>query len=152
MKKFLYFLLLLIPIFCWADMGDIIINSSSGAIYNNLGVSVFNLDQPQQQPIIFSASVTNVSDSEVTDYKIKISMQWRGNTLIDEIIVRPVPGSSWFTLEPNLPKMLTNRDILVNSSMNFNAETDLDFDQISSNSPEFEDMVAESGLIPDGNY
>jgi hypothetical protein len=152
MKKIIFWLIILIPIFCGAELGDIIINSSSGAIYNNLGVSVFNLDEPALQPIIFSASVENVSNSMIEDYKIIISMYWRGNLLIDEIIVRPVPGSAWASLNPGEVKYLTNREILVNQSANFSSETDLDFDEISSNNPEFEDLVAQSGLIPDGNY
>lgn len=146
-------LLLMLPIFCFATLGDIEVEPLlNNLTFNNVGVSVFDLDNPQEQPIIFNATASNISTAPIGDYSIRISMNWRGNVIIDELIVEPVPGSPWYSIQPDVPLFLTNRDIIVNQSANFNAQTNLSFNDIRSANPEFEDYVIQSGLIPDGNY
>ena len=152
MKNLFFIFFVIMSAFCFADIGDISVVPTSGLVYNNIGASAFNLDDPNQQPIFFTSMIFNNTDSEIENYKLEISMYWRDQIVIESITVRPKPGSSWQVLEPNSNQVLTNRDIIVNNSNDFVAETDLDFDEIRSNVPEFDDIFRKTGLMPDGEY
>jgi hypothetical protein len=139
-------------VFCFADIGDISVVPTSGLIYNNIGASAFNLDDPSQQPIFFTSTISNNTESDIVNYKLEISMYWREQIVIESITVRPKQGSDWSVLEPHSIRVLTNRDIIVNNSNDFAAETDLDFDEIRNNVPEFDEIFRKTGLMPDGEY
>ena len=128
MRKWFFVFFILMTLFCFADIGDISVVPTSGLIYNNIGASAFNLDDPSQQPIFFTSTISNNTESDIVNYKLEISMYWREQIVIESITVRPKQGSDWSVLEPHSIRVLTNRDIIVNNSNDFAAETDLDFD------------------------
>ena len=156
MRKLIILFLFILPVIVFATEGDLEVAVIMGdnVVYSELSIDVFNLDQPQSQPIIFMASVTNNTDEPITDYQIEISMSWRGNMILDygDIIVSPKLGSSWHTFNPGETKTLSNRDIIVNNSVDFSSQTNIDLDEIRQANPEFEDILLQTGRIPDGTY
>ncbi|MCK4957611.1 MAG: hypothetical protein KAS49_08240, partial [Candidatus Cloacimonetes bacterium] len=147
------FLLLFLPVIIFAEIGDIeISNLTASVVYSELRIDAFNLDEPQSQPLIFSTIITNTTDSPISNYEIHISMTWRGNEILEDIIISPRETSSWASLPAGTPMTLTNRDILINSSADFVSETDVDLDEIREANKDFEEIVLQTGHIPDGLY
>jgi hypothetical protein len=148
MKKLVFVLFVMACIgMVYADMPISISITPENAIYNYLYPSNFNPDEPQSQPILFNINITNHSQ-EPLNYEFSFRFLWAGNTLIDNVVIRPVNNEP---INPGQNIMLNNRDIF-SSQGSFFTSVGYNFDDFLSENPDFEDIVLSTGLLPDGQY
>lgn len=137
MKFFLIFLLL--PFFLFAQSYDMNIDivTPMGTYFNTFYPSDFNPEQPENQPIFFQITISQLTGFPISDFQIYIKLTWGGSE-----------AEVWLTPEDTaLPMVLTNRDVINNNPVGFDSSGNYDnvFNAI-------EDYVLQTGRMPDGNY
>jgi hypothetical protein len=153
MKRFLLFLfmtVLLLPLLCQSVLLQI---NPPRQIYNYFYPAYLDPANPNLQPILFTVTVNNNTDENVSDYEIHLSLYWREYDLIDNAVIKPEEGTDFEVLEAGEVLVINNRDIIVSGAGNnfYNVEG-LDLDDILDTSDEFRDLVLQLGYFPDGDY
>ena len=151
MKKFIFLIFAFITLSIFAQSGiELNFTPVAGEYFNIFYPLYLNPDEPEKQPEIFSATLTNDTD-ETIFYYLKFWMSWRGNDLLPEgCKITPVNEELAPHPSVNSSVTITNRDIITNATGNFDVECEVD--DILSNNTEFEDLLLQTGRFPDGEY
>ncbi len=141
MKKFFLLILLMMSMMLSAQDDAISIDPAfQSQNFNLFYPTMFDPDNPADQPLLFNLTVTNNGGIE---HFIKIDMLWRGNSLLQG-------GGEIYPI--NVPNVyhLSNRMIITTGTSQF--ETNFDAEDIWQNNSEFEELILETGRFPDGEY
>ncbi|MCD4828297.1 MAG: hypothetical protein K8R90_02550 [Candidatus Cloacimonetes bacterium] len=117
--------------------------SPSPELYNLFYASYVDPTDPMAQPILFHATFNNDTGSSFM-YELSIDFTWNGNYLMDDAIATAENPLAIGTTS------FTSRDIIAEDNDDFNSN--ITFDGILADNPDFEDAILNTGRFPDGNY
>ncbi len=131
-------------------IASININISPNSMdYNRFNIGQLDPEVPEGQPILFSGTISNdIPGESLGEFALSLSFTWDGLELYSSVM-----DAKDQTFEMNSIS-ITNRDILdSDGSIWFKeAKESLSLDHIFDIAPTFEDVILNTGLLPDGTF
>jgi len=152
MKRVLILFLLFMSVLLFCEQLDVQI-SPNNLIFNYFYPAYLDANNPELQPQLFSLTAINSGAEAINGYEVHLSFYWRGDLLLDGVIVTPKEEGDYYNIPPGGIITINSRDLIISNDTNgFNSESDFDFESVMDNNPDFKDMVLELGYLPDGEY
>ncbi|MBN2829634.1 MAG: hypothetical protein JXR56_04875 [Candidatus Cloacimonetes bacterium] len=152
MKKSLLCLLLLISVIVVFAQSISITALTAPGTYNSFNMAQIDPDMPYSQPMIFRWNLSKTLPDGITElpFDLKVKLMWDGVSipLLDYVI----------SAKPNLWSMNTidfsNRDIFtsIDTDKFYSSDESISLDNLFDAAPALEDVVLNTGLLPDGEY
>ena len=118
--------------------------------YNRFNIAQIDPDQPFSQPVIFSWDINRdqASGTDSLPFTLKVKLTWNNLTLLDYELT--AKEDFWTQNE----ERVTNRDVLtsIDSRKFYVGAEMISIDNLFDAAPALEDVVLNTGLLPDGVY
>lgn len=145
MKRIIMCYLLLHAMLLFGE-NKIRLDAQQATNYNVFYVANLDPNNPQNQPIFFTFTVTNISGDSQLPYSLKCSFFWNDTALFqDQWIEADNP------LMPNVPVQIASNQIISNTDVG-GFSSHLKFDDVLNANGNFKDRLLETGRFPDGTY
>ncbi len=152
MKKFLLVLMIFQCFLLLAEQVEVTV-APNNLIFNYFYPSYIDPKNPEDQPLLFTITAMNHTNQDISDYEVHLSFAWRGDILVDGVVVTPKESGSFYTIPAGGAISISSKDIIISDDTNgFNSESGFDFDDLMDSSPDFKDLLLELGYFPDGEY
>ncbi|HPY95810.1 MAG TPA: hypothetical protein PL063_01210 [Candidatus Cloacimonadota bacterium] len=153
MKKALIILILIISCNLMAQKVPFELSLTGNPFYNSIRAASIDVDNPNNQPIIFTVRVANQSNRKVDEAYMSFTLKWNGNMIINKSLSSFKDYSLNVLNNTNSPLIFTNRDIINdNGSLYLSAATPSITLNDFLNNPLFKSAIMNTGLFPDGVY
>ena len=147
MKKWTFFLLLCITFTLFAQEEiNLSANAIQGTFFNVFYPTYFDPTNPAGQPDLFSLTLQNTTTEEYP-YQINFSMEWRGDELISN-----AKAFSLNNIQPNQTILIDSKSMLSEDEGYGSFYIDLSWEEILNSNSEFNDLIVNTGMFPDGVY
>lgn len=146
MKRILIVFLLLLSAILLAQQPLNLTATGGQAFYNVFYASYLDPANPQSQPTLFNVTIQNTSMQNVASYNLRVKLLWNDNLLFDEKF------KSKHGLDAGQSINLRSNDLINDTDTQYFYGTDLDFDTIINNNPDFGGVLEDNGYFPDGTY
>jgi len=123
-----------------------------GGFFNSIRASAIDVDNPNNQPIIFRMNINRTGSDIVTEAYMHFSLTWNGNAIITNSRSEFTESSLQY-LNQNVTLNLSNRDLIRNAGSQYlkAAVPSLSLSDFLNNR-HFKTSIMNTGLFPDGVY
>ncbi|MCK9330050.1 MAG: hypothetical protein PHY08_05710 [Candidatus Cloacimonetes bacterium] len=129
-----------------------ILGGSSNGFYNSINAAAIDVDNPNNQPIIFNVIVNKLSSEIINNAYIHFSLSWNNNSIINNSKAE-FTQHSLDILNQGQSLNVNNRDLIRNDGSSYlhSAIPSLSLSDFLNNN-QFKNSILDTGLFPDGIY
>ncbi|MCB5251297.1 MAG: hypothetical protein RBS16_00210 [Candidatus Cloacimonadales bacterium] len=128
------------------------LNVFGNSFYNSIRAAAIDVDNPNNQPIIFTARIKNDSNNDVNSAYMSFTLKWNGNLIINNSM-SAFKEYGLNMLNNSKFLMFTNRDIISEAGSIYltSANPSISLSDFLNNR-HFKSAIMNTGLFPDGTY
>ncbi len=135
-----------------AQENTLALSVTGSGFYNSIKASAIDVDNPNNQPILFNVSITKNSTGTIDTAYMYFTLKWNGNLIIDKS-KSAFKQTTLNMLNNNMPVHFNNRQIINENGSIYlaGAQPAISLSDFLNNR-HFKSAIMNTGLFPDGTY